>query len=117
MNAEIAMILDNGVLRFTGNGILSDDPMDPCGSFEDLVTVRPFSVLFQHCTRTRDGGNRSRTLSNLSIHQVTTMVRDDDDDERRAIDTSTGTRDASDLRGWSAGVGAAHYFPRSARTN
>lgn len=23
------------------------------GSFQDLVTVRPFSVFFQHCTRTR----------------------------------------------------------------
>lgn len=45
MNAERATKLDSRVLWFTGNGILSGDPMDR-GPFEDLVTGWPSSWPF-----------------------------------------------------------------------
>lgn len=114
------MILDNGVLRFTGNGILSDDPMDPWivpRSCHCSPILCLFSTLHTH---TEDGNRSPLTLSSIvRPHQVTTMVSEDDDDN---YETSTRDRrprpgDATDLWGWSAGVGAAHYFPRSARTN
>lgn len=113
------MILDNGVLRFTGNGILSDDPMDPWivpRSCHCSPILCLFSTLHTH---TEDGNRSPLTLSSIvRPHQVTTMVSEDGDDNYETTrDRRPRPGDASDLWGWSAGVGAAHYFPRSARTN
>lgn len=113
------MILDNGVLRFTGNGILSDDPMDPWivpRSCHCSPILCLFSTLHTH---TEDGNRSSLTLSSIvRPHQVTTMVSEDGDDNYETTrDRRPRPGDATDLWGWSAGVGAAHYFPRSARTN
>lgn len=113
------MILDNGVLRFTGNGILSDDPMDPWivpRSCHCSPILCLFSTLHTH---TEDGNRSPLTLSSIvRPHQVTTMVSEDGDDNYETTrDRRPRPGDATDLWGWSAGVGAAHYFPRSARTN
>lgn len=80
---------------------------------EDLVTVRPFSLSFFNTAHAHETEIDHPHPLQLSIHQV------HHDDGNAATTTGDGARQtrrrgprASDLRGWSAGVGAAHYFPR-----
>ena len=115
------------------------------GPFEDHVTGRPSSPLvLAHCSRTRDLKSICLSLSlSLSLALsvcLSTRCTPRSRRRRRGRERGLGSRSRSqsrdgkptcmawkaevheapgrsDLRERSAGVGAAHYFPRSARTN